>query len=102
MSCFVLLSQCMFKASPSTSTTERPTDNPNSTAFIHSTAWPQRKSVLSYITINLCSVRIEAFHFVSSMELVPVSPNCAKCTSKNSAKLIGMVVKELGHPILDV
>ncbi|KAG4179064.1 hypothetical protein F383_21116 [Gossypium arboreum] len=101
MSCFVLLSQCMFKASPSTSTTERPTDNPNSTAFIHSTALAA-KEVVSYITINLCSLRIEAFHFVSSMELVPVSPNCAKCTSKNSAKLIGMVVKELGHPILDV
>ncbi|TYJ14047.1 hypothetical protein E1A91_A10G091200v1 [Gossypium mustelinum] len=66
MSCFVLLSQCMFKASPSTSTTERPTDNPNSTAFIHSTALAA-KEVVSYITINLCSLRIEAFHFVSSM-----------------------------------
>ncbi|KAB2061480.1 hypothetical protein ES319_A10G087800v1 [Gossypium barbadense] len=68
MSCFVLLSQCMFKASPSTSTTERPTDNPNSTAFIHSTAWPQRKSC-AHRSLPLCIFYgIYAFSLVHSIQ----------------------------------
>ncbi|MBA0628412.1 hypothetical protein Godav_023137 [Gossypium davidsonii] len=79
MSCFILMSQCMFKASLLTSTTERPTDYPNSTAFIHATASAAKE-----------------------VEMFPVGLSCPKCTSKNSAKLIGMVVKELGHLILDV
>ncbi|KAK8275117.1 hypothetical protein V6Z12_D10G117400 [Gossypium hirsutum] len=57
----------MFKASLSTSTTKRPTYYPNSTAFIHATA-SAAKEVVSYIKINLCSLCIEAFHFVSSMK----------------------------------
>ncbi|MBA0724758.1 hypothetical protein Golax_021420 [Gossypium laxum] len=100
------MSFCIFlitvKASLSTSTTEKPTDYPNPTAFIHATASAAKEVVVTYIKINLCSLCIEAFHFVSSMELFLVGPSCPKYTSKNSAKLIGMVVKDLGHPILDV
>ncbi|MBA0683195.1 hypothetical protein Goari_024869 [Gossypium aridum] len=89
------------KESPSISTIGRFTKKPSSTACKHATTFAAKEVAASKLIFTVCAC--ETFHHVSStMKLDPISPYCPKHTSNNSTHPVGMVVKELAHPILNV